>query len=100
MNNKQAQLFGRWNNSNDRELYHVYNNYSRAKVNAFEYCKEKQYQMHGYDGRITSHNSQVFCYGFLYDETIEETGEIIQHLYYITPYNEYDIPLYDIPYTI
>ena len=55
-----------------RTLSDVYSRYSRAKENALQYCKELQYNMNGYDGRICSANTFQFTYAFQY---MNESGK-------------------------
>lgn len=46
-------------------LYNVYDRWSRAKDNAFEYCKNLQCKFDGLGGYICSHNTCMFTYGFV-----------------------------------
>lgn len=55
--------------SNDRELYQVYNNYSRNKEYAFERCRSLMYDLEGYGLRIISSNSMQFTVGFEFQDT-------------------------------
>lgn len=77
------------NRGNYTELYQVYNTFSNKKARALEYCKELQYTKGGRAGVITSHNSMVFAYAFLFVEN--DTP----YLMYITRDNDYKIPLID-----
>ena len=79
MTKRQKAIVTRWENSYDYELYHVYNSYSPAKVNALEYCKSKQYELNGTRGRIISYNTFIFTYGFIF-----ENADGLQFCY-ITP---------------
>ena len=54
--------------SNDRELYHVYNNYSRDKEYAFERCRSLMYDLEGYGLTIISSNSMQFTVGFEFED--------------------------------
>ena len=60
-------------------LYDVYGTYSAAKARGYAYCRELQYNMGGYDGRICSANTFQFTYAFQY---VNETGK--KCLAYIT----------------
>lgn len=48
------------------ELYDCYNSFSRAKVNAMEYCKGLMYGLNGHGLRIISYNQNVFTVGFIF----------------------------------
>ena len=72
MNKKMKRYLELHKNSTDTELYHVYNNFSTAKQNAFNYCKELCYQYKGKDLKILSNNSFVFTAGFIF--TDQKTG--------------------------
>ena len=63
-----------WKRSTDYELWHVYDNYSDAKYNALEYCRELKYQLGGRRLRIVSHNTMQFTVGFEFDHP--RTGEL------------------------
>ena len=64
--------------SNARDLYQVYDSPSRAKQRALEHCKETAFMLGGYDamfsGRIISHNTFQFTYGFVFPDP--ETGVV------------------------
>ena len=76
-----------YNRATDRDIYEAYKSPSRRKVNAFRHCKEIQYILNGYDGRITAASCHFFSYAFKYRMNGHE------YLKYITYANEYDIPL-------
>ena len=64
---KKAQgIINSWRRSNATELWQVYGTYSRAKAEAMEYCKNLQYELNGYDGRITGASNYFFSYAFKY----------------------------------
>ena len=60
------------------DLFDVYGTCSAAKRYAMDYCKRLQRERNGYDGRITSHNTFQFSYGFRFLE------DGIEKLMYIT----------------
>ena len=64
-------------NSMDCILEDVYDRYSEAKKNAYEWCREQCELKHGYQFRIISHNGFQFTVGYLYDTVDEETAEVI-----------------------
>ena len=83
MTKAEKRIIENYNNSaSATELWKVYATVSQAKRNAFEYCKRKQYEYAGIDGRIVSFNTFIFTFAF--KTTIK--GE--KYLYYITPSKE------------
>lgn len=56
------------------ELWEVYGRFSRAKINALDYCKSLKFKMNGRNGRIISANTFQFSYGFEYDDP--DTGAL------------------------
>ena len=68
------QHYHQWQRSTDTELYHVYGRFSRAKINAMDYCKELMHSLNGTDLRICSHNDHSFSVGFEFP--IPATGEL------------------------
>lgn len=56
--------YDRYSRSFDRELSDVYGTYSVFKERAYSDCLRKMAQHNGYDGRIVSHNSNIFTFGF------------------------------------
>lgn len=50
--------------SSDYELSDVYGRCSRAKENAFEYCRSREREFDSYNGVITGYNTCTFSYGF------------------------------------
>ena len=54
-----------YTNSEKKSLHDCYNCPSLRKQIAFDWCKELQRRYGGHDGRIISHNTCVFTYGFL-----------------------------------
>lgn len=81
-NTKEAMYITEmYKRSSDTELYHVYGNYSRAKAEAFEYCKRLMAEHDGSDLRILSHNAFMFTAAFQFMN--QETGEAM--IMYITP---------------
>lgn len=85
---KKAQMFwDRFCESSDTELRDVYGRYSRAKENAYDYCRARENEFSSYNGVIASHNSMMFTYAF--------TGwcECKRYLIYITRDRDYAIEL-------
>lgn len=76
-------------NSSDVELSDVYGSYSRAKENAYEYCRAREREFGSYNGVITTYCIMFFTYAF--------TGvcEGKEWLIYITPSHDYAIELED-----
>lgn len=72
MNKQNTGFYNTYKNATARDLRDVYGRYSYNKVRAVQYCKELQYNMHGYDGRICSANTFAFTYAFQY---INESGK-------------------------
>lgn len=85
MTKKQQQMLAQYNNSNSSQLWQVYNNYSIYKAQAMARCKELQKHYNGYNGKITSYNSQKFSYAFTYIDSKTQKPM----LYYITASNSY-----------
>lgn len=50
--------------SSDVELRDVYGRYSRAKENAYEYCRAREREFNSYTGVITGYNIFTFSYAF------------------------------------
>lgn len=73
-----------YNRAEHTELWQAYKNPSARKYRAMDHCKEKQYLLNGYDGRITAAGCQFFSYAFRYME------DGIEKLRYITYANDYD----------
>ena len=65
------------------ELGDVYGRFSRNKLDAITYCKDMELAFNGYCGRITSYNTFMFCYAFLF----KYNG--VESLAYITPSYNY-----------
>ena len=84
--------YRRWQNSSDTELYHVYDSFSQAKANAFEYCRRLEAEFHGTGLRIVGHNSMQFTAGFTGVDP--ETGEVM--FMYITKSKDWYAPITDI----
>lgn len=82
-------LHDRMYRSGQTQLYMVYGRYSDAKESAFDYCKELQYALNGFQGAIITHNSFIFTFGFYYNTVDEETGELHENFCYITPSYNY-----------
>lgn len=71
------------------DLWRVYGTFSKKKAEAMEYCKELQYRLNGYGGRITSANSYHFSYAFKYPDY--DTGKMC--LCYCTAAHDYKFPI-------
>ncbi len=74
-----------WRASKATKLSDVYGRYSKAKENAFEYCKHICYEH--YDGRnlkIIGHNSNIFTAGF---EFIDPDTGVVRFMYITPSYN-------------
>ena len=90
MTTKEMSMYDRYCSSSATMLCEVYRDWSSAKGYAYAHCLDRQRHYDGYDGRITSANTYIFCYAFRY---MAEDGE---HLRYMTGYNTYDF-LIDCP---
>lgn len=75
--------------SSDVTLDDVYGRCSRAKENAYEYCRAREREFNSYNGVITGYNTCTFSYGF--------TGlcEGKKYFVYITKDHDYAIALED-----
>lgn len=90
MTKSQAQgAYQRFLRSDDATLDEAYGRYSRAKANAYEYCRDREREFSSYDGVITGHNCMTFSYAF--------TGlcEGKRYFVYITKDHDYAIALED-----
>lgn len=95
MTKKQEGMLYSYNRSSATELWHVYDNYSRAKENAMDYCRNLQYKLNGYDGRVTGANCFHFTYAFRFEHVNEETGACEEWLCYCTYANDYKFKIKD-----
>lgn len=86
MNKTMRNAYEAYKRATASELWEVYGSYSRAKENAIAYCKRLQYQLGGWGGRIISHNSMIFSYGFEFVNP--ETGAVA-FAYITRDYNRY-----------
>lgn len=69
------QYLGAYNTykqSNMYNLYHLYNNASIYKHNAYNYCVNLMNKMNGHDLKILGGNSQTFSVGFLFENDGKE----------------------------
>ena len=73
--------------SNATSLDDVYGRYSRAKVNAWNYCIDLCIRLNGHNLKIVSFNQNIFTAGFIFAD--KETG--VLKFMYITP--NYDIEI-------
>ena len=83
MKKQYIGLYENYKRATATELWQVYGRYSVEKIKALQECKELQYNMGGYDGRICTHSAYLFSYAFRY---INESGR--QCLAYITKGNK------------
>ena len=83
------RAYDRFCDSSDVELSDVYGRYSRAKENAYEYCRSRERECNSYTGVICSYNTCEFTYGF----TCWENG--VEYFVYITKSHDYAIALED-----
>ena len=65
--------YSRYLMSTDTELSDVYGRYSTNKWKAYQWCKNKMYELNGWGFKIISHTCQAFTVGFLYVD--KETGK-------------------------
>ena len=79
MKKQYEGLYENYKRATAKELREVYGTYSQKKEEAMRDCKELQYNMNGYDGRICSANTFQFTYAFQY---VNESGR--RCLAYIT----------------
>lgn len=76
--NKQMQGAMRMHKmSNTYSLNDCYNNYSYAKENAYNYCKDLQTKYNGYDFKIISYNTNQFSVGFYYKNENDNTTRFV-----------------------
>lgn len=86
---KGKSLLDNYSKAKCKRLCQVYDNYSQAKVNAFDKCCEIKWQLNGDDEKITTYNSMQFSFAFTFETTDETTGEVIIYLAYITKDHRY-----------
>ena len=60
-----VDAYYRYLKSNNNRLWDAYKKVSVAKVNAYEYCKNKKRELNGSYLKIISHNCQSFTVGFI-----------------------------------
>lgn len=63
--NQIKAAYNRYNNSYNYSLWDVYASFSRAKENAFNYCKQLAANCNGSAVKIIGANSNTFSAGFL-----------------------------------
>ena len=76
---KGQNLLASADNNLGYDLWEVYGRFSRAKVNALEWCKEKCHNTNGYGFRIISKNSFSFSVAWEVDDfeyVNPKTGEV------------------------
>ena len=64
-------------------LRDVYGSYSRAKEDAWDYCKELMYKFSGYGLRVISSSRYMFTAGFMFEEDGKEMFMYISKSHYI-----------------
>lgn len=84
---RAKDMFHKFLRSYDSCLDDVYAyHHSRAKDNAYEYCREREREFNSLDGVITSYNTWMFTYAFTGKD---EEGK--KWLIYIMPNHDYAI---------
>lgn len=78
MTKRDTAIVERYENATARTLYDVYDNFSYAKANAFEYCKRLMADKNGRGLKILGANCFMFTAAFKY----EVDG--VEYLMYIT----------------
>ena len=78
------KAYEQYKKSNCWELFHCYDNYSRAKENAMQYCKDLMQKYNGYGLYMIGSNSMTFSVGFIGKIPDNKTGEIKEAFCYIT----------------
>ena len=68
MTKAQNALWNSYQRATATNLNDVYGRHSKAKDEAYNYCRRLQYEMGGHDGRICSANSFQFSYAFQYED--------------------------------
>ena len=66
MTKAQKTMVENYKRATATDLWQVYGTFSESKSRAMDYCKELQYQMNGFGGRICSANTFQFTYAFQY----------------------------------
>lgn len=68
-NRRQAlNHYDAYKRSSAYSLRDVYGTYSRAKDDAWEYCKELMYKFNGYGLKVISFSRYMFTAGFMFEE--------------------------------
>ena len=88
MTKKEQGFKQNYDRATARELWQVYDSFSRKKARALDHCREAQYMLNGYDGRICSACCNFFTYAFRYRD-----AEGKERLQYHTHANVYDFAL-------
>ena len=79
----------RWSESNYTDLNSAYGRYSKAKQNAWEYCKDLCDKKHGEGLKVISRNGWRFTAGFVFPHP--KTGELM--FMYISPSYDQEVSL-------
>lgn len=87
-NKKMLQTYLKYLRVEDSGIYSRYKTPSESKLIAYDYCLYLKDKYKGYHGKIVSHNTFIFTYGFICDIN----GK--RHFIYITPEHEY---MFEIP---
>ena len=98
-NKNIKNAFVSYSKSTNYCLCDCYGNFSQAKENAMEYCKNLMQKLNGYGLKIIGFNSMTFSVGFIGEIPDNKTGEIKKVFCYITrDYDRY-IFIEDLPYS-
>lgn len=84
MTKRQEMIYTGYKMSNIQDINGAYKNCSAAKKAAYNACRKLQYEMNGYDGRITGAGTYHFSYAFRFRN---ESGK--ECLCYCTHMNNY-----------
>ena len=79
MTKRMKEAYERYLNSNNYNLYYVYNYFSSAKAEAWEYCKELCKDYGGSDLKVIGANSNFFSAGFTFTEDDIDKFMFITH---------------------
>lgn len=84
-NKSMKETYASYERATARTLWDVYDSFSHAKQQAFDYCQKLQYEHHGENGRIIGANGFKFSYGFTYTDENNK-----KHFVYITKSHDKD----------